>query len=280
MTPIHIPLGKFLETLVNYVQDHVSYLTRPMSNSIKAGFNEIVNALAAVDPWIFILVSSIAIYFLVSRNLALFNLLGLGLIFCLDLWVPAMETLVLVVISSAATVAIGLPIGIMIALQKRLRSIILPMLDIMQTMPAYVYLIPVIPFFGLGSVTAIVATMIFAMPPVIRLTCLGINQVSRDYLETADAFGSSRWQKLVKVQLPLATKTIISGINQGIMLSLSMVVLAALIGAKGLGSVVWKSIQRLDMALGFEAGISVVILAILIDRITKNIATKRKSYAE
>jgi glycine betaine/proline transport system permease protein len=143
-------------------------------------------------------------------------------------------------------------------------------------MPAYVYLIPVIPFFGLGAVTAVIATMIFAMPPVIRLTSLGINQVSKQHIEAADAFGASWWQKLCKVQIPLAANTILNGVNQGIMLSLSMVVLSALVGAKGLGSVVWRAIQRLDMAAGFEAGTAVVILAILLDRITKGMAVRRR----
>jgi glycine betaine/proline transport system permease protein len=144
----------------------------------------------------------------------------------------------------------------------------------MQTMPAYVYLIPVIPFFGLGAVTAIMATIIFSIPPVIRLTCLGIDQISEEYVEAADAFGSSTWQKLCKVQLPLARQTILGGINQGIMLSLSMVVLSALVGAKGLGCIVWRAIQRLDMGLGFEAGLAVVVLAIILDRLTKQIAIK------
>jgi glycine betaine/proline transport system permease protein len=166
------------------------------------------------------------------------------------------------------------------ALYPICKKVMLPLLDVMQTMPAYVYLIPVIPFFGLGAVTAIVATMIFALPPVIRLTSLGIDQVSKEFLEAADAFGSSKWQKLVKVQLPLASKTILNGVNQGIMMSLSMVVLASLVGAKGLGSIVWRAIQRLDMGMGFEAGLAVVILAILLDRITREMAVRKRAYVE
>jgi glycine betaine/proline transport system permease protein len=146
----------------------------------------------------------------------------------------------------------------------------------MQTMPAFVYLIPAIPFFGLGPVSAIFSTVIFAMPPAIRLTCLGIMQVPKDLIEVADAFGSTKVQKLFKLQLPLATPTIMAGINQTIMLALSMVVIAAMIGAKGLGGEVWKAIQRLQPGMGFEAGLAVVILAMVLDRITQKIGVKNK----
>jgi glycine betaine/proline transport system permease protein len=154
----------------------------------------------------------------------------------------------------------------------------MPILDFMQTMPAFVYLIPAIPFFGLGVVSAIFATVVFAMPPAIRFTCLGIQQVPEQLIEAADAFGSTPRQKLFKVQLPLAVPTIMAGINQTIMLSLSMVVISAMIGAGGLGGEVWKAIQRLQAGAGFEAGIAVVILAMLLDRITQNIAKRLQDY--
>jgi len=144
----------------------------------------------------------------------------------------------------------------------------------MQTMPAFVYLIPAIPFFGLGPVSAIFSTVIFAMPPSIRLTCLGIRQVPAPLIEAADAFGATRSQRLFKVELPLAMPTIMAGINQTIMLSLSMVVIAAMIGAKGLGGEVWKAIQRLEPGLGFEAGLGVVIVAVILDRITQKIGAR------
>ncbi|MDM8569802.1 ABC transporter permease subunit [Thiotrichales bacterium HSG1] len=147
----------------------------------------------------------------------------------------------------------------------------MPLMDLMQTMPAFVYLIPAIPFFGLGTVSAIFSTVIFAMPPTIRLTCLGIKQVSPELVEAADAFGSTKTQKLFKVQLPLAIPTIMAGINQTIMLALSMVVIAAMIGAGGLGGEVWTAIQRLKPGMGFQAGIAIVILAVILDRITQKI---------
>jgi glycine betaine/proline transport system permease protein len=171
---------------------------------------------------------------------------------------------------------VRIPLGIWAAMSDRIYRIIMPILDFMQTMPAFVYLIPAIPFFGLGPVSGIFATVIFSMPPAIRLTTLGIRQVPAELTEAADAFGSTPRQKLLKVQLPLATPTIMTGINQTIMLALSMVVIAAMIGAGGLGAEVWKAIQRLEPGAGFEAGIAVVILAMILDRITQNIGQRRK----
>src|SRR5699024_739265 len=177
----------------------------------------------------------------------------------------------LVLISTIIAVTIGLPIGIAAALNARTRRIVMPILDFMQTMPAFVYLIPAIPFFGLGAVSASVATVIFSTPPAIRLTILGITQVPADLIEAADSFGSTRRQKLFKVQIPMAMPTIMAGINQTIMLALSMVVIAAMIGAGGLGGEVWRAIQRLEPGMGFTAGIAIVILAMILDRMTQHI---------
>jgi glycine betaine/proline transport system permease protein len=151
----------------------------------------------------------------------------------------------------------------------------MPVLDFMQTMPAFVYLIPAIPFFGLGPVAAIFSTVIFSMPPAIRLTCLGIKQVPRELIEAADVFGCTKMQKLIKVQMPIAMPTTMAGVNQTIMLALSMVVIAAMIGAKGLGGEVWKAIQRLEPGKGFEAGIAIVIIAMILDRVMQKFGSKR-----
>jgi glycine betaine/proline transport system permease protein len=169
-----------------------------------------------------------------------------------------------------------MPLGILSALNQAAYRIIMPILDVMQTMPAFVYLIPAIPLFGLGPVGAIFSTVIFAMPPAIRLTCLGIRQVPVELIEAADAFGSTKGQKLLKLQLPMATPTIMAGINQTIMLALSMVVIAAMIGAKGLGGEVWKAIQRLQPDRGFEAGIAIVIIAMILDRIMQRIGGRKE----
>ncbi len=187
-----------------------------------------------------------------------------------------MSTIALVIIATLIAIAVGIPLGILAALFRGVNRVIMPVLDFMQTMPAFVYLIPAIPFFGLGPVAAIFSTIIFAMPPAIRLTCLGIQQVPEDLIEAADAFGSGRAQKLFKLQIPLAKPTIMAGVNQTIMLSLSMVVIAAMIGAKGLGGEVWKAIQRFQPGAGFEAGLGVVIVAIVLDRLTQRIGAKRK----
>jgi glycine betaine/proline transport system permease protein len=168
-------------------------------------------------------------------------------------------------------------LGIVAALYEGFYRVIMPILDFMQTMPAFVYLIPAIPFFGLGPVSAAFATVIFAMPPSIRLTALGIRQVPVELIEAADAFGSTRMQKLFKIQLPLATQTMMAGVNQTIMLSLSMVVIAAMIGAGGLGGEVWKAIQRLKTGMGFEAGLGVVIIAIIFDRVTQKAAGRKNT---
>jgi glycine betaine/proline transport system permease protein len=229
-----------------------------------------------LPDWALLLIIAGLCWKMASPRLAIGAVLGLGLIWNLDLWDPMIETLTLVVIATLVAVVIALPVGIAAALSDRLYRLIMPVLDFMQTMPAFVYLIPAIPFFGIGSVSAIFATVIFSMPPAIRFTTLGIRQVPVELIEAADAYGATRGQKLVKVQLPLSLPTVMAGINQTIMLALSMVVIAAMIGADGLGSEVWRAIQRLRPGDGFEAGIAVVILAMLLDRLTQSLRKERK----
>ncbi|WP_407637324.1 ABC transporter permease [Desulfofundulus thermocisternus] len=187
-----------------------------------------------------------------------------------------METLVLVICATLLALILGLPVGILTAWSNLVHRVTMPILDFMQTMPPFVYLVPAVILLGIGRVPALLATVIFAMPPVIRLTGLGIRQVPVDFLEAAEAFGSTRAQKLLKVQLPLALPTIMAGINQCIMLSLSMVVIAAMIGAGGLGGEVLRGLQRLDIPRGFEGGLAIVILAIILDRVTQALGQKDK----
>ncbi|MFO8064119.1 MAG: ABC transporter permease subunit, partial [Spirochaetia bacterium] len=193
------------------------------------------------------------------------------LVWGMELWEPMMATISLILLATIIAVAGGIPLGIVGGLSDRFQAFITPILDFMQTMPAFVYLIPAIPFFGLGPVAALFATVIFSVPPSIRLTALGIRQIDPELIEASNAFGSTTSQKLFQVQLPLATPTIMAGVNQTIMLALSMVVIAAMIGAGGLGGEVWRAIQRLEPGAGFEGGIAVVIVAILFDRISKRI---------
>ncbi len=209
-------------------------------------------------------------------------LMGLGMagmlffIGALGLWELGMMTLSLVVASVIISLAIGIPLGIAIASSDRLEAFIKPLLDGMQTMPSFVYLIPALMLFGLGKVPALFATIIYAVPPVIRLTNVGIREVSASVIEAAHAYGSSYWQILIKVQLPLARPTILVGVNQTTMMALAMVVIASMIGAKGLGLEVLLAINRIEVGRGFEAGLCIVFMAIIIDRITFAMASKKK----
>ena len=194
----------------------------------------------------------------------------------LGLWELGMMTLSLVVASVIISLAIGIPLGIGMASSDRFEAVIKPILDGMQTMPSFVYLIPALMLFGLGKVPALFATIIYAVPPVIRLTNVGIREVSPSVIEAAHAFGSSYWQILFKVQLPLARPTIMVGINQTTMMALAMVVIASMIGAKGLGLEVLLAINRIEVGRGFEAGLCIVFMAIIIDRITFAMASRNK----
>jgi glycine betaine/proline transport system permease protein len=266
-----LPLGNAIEALIDFFTDHFAFLTKGLSRITETGIDALVDGMLWLPPWVLILIFATLALWLSTRRIALFTLVGLFFVWNLRLWEPTVSTIALVLISTLVAVSSGIPIGVLAALYRPVNRITMPVLDFMQTMPAFVYLIPAIPFFGLGPVSAIFSTVIFAMPPAIRLTCLGIQQVPGDLIEAADAFGSTRAQKLFKLQLPLAGPTIMAGVNQTIMLSLSMVVIAAMIGAGGLGGEVWKAIQRLKPGMGFEAGLGVVIVAIVLDRITQNI---------
>lgn len=195
----------------------------------------------------------------------------------LGFWELGMMTLALVAASVIISLAIGIPLGIAMASSDRFESVLKPILDGMQTMPSFVYLIPALMLFGLGKVPALFATIIYAVPPVIRLTNVGIREVSPIVIEAAHAFGSTYWQILFKVQLPLARPTIMVGINQTTMMALAMVVIASMIGAKGLGLEVLLAINRIEVGRGFEAGLCIVFMAIIIDRITYGMASRKKS---
>lgn len=207
-----------------------------------------------------------------NLKIGLLTLFGLLFIYLLDLWSETILTLALVLTSTFVTLAIAIPLGILASRSALVNAALRPALDLMQTMPSFVYLIPAVIFFGLGNVPGgMIATIIFAMPPAIRLTNLGIRQVPVELIEVSEAFGATEWQKLVKVQLPVALPTIMAGVNQCIMLALSMTVIAAMIGAAGLGLNVLTGIQRVDIGGGFEAGLCIVIIAIILDRVTQNV---------
>ena len=269
-----IPLDTWCDAALDWLTSALSGLTRAISLTVTEWISQLTELLQAVPPPVVIVLFGLLAWRVAGWRLTVGTVLGFSFLWNLRLWDPMIATLVMVVLSTGVSIAIGLPIGIAAALSKRTWRVVAPTMDMAQTMPSFVYLIPAIPFFGLGPVSACFATVIFAMPPTIRLTALGILQVSGELTEAADAFGTTRWQKLVKVQLPLALPTIMAGINQTIMLSLSMVVIAAMIGAGGLGREVWSAIQRLEAGRGFQAGVAIAILAIILDRITQQVSRK------
>ena len=270
-----LPLARFIDTGLAWLTDKIAAVTHALSAAVGTAIDALTAGLLWLPPWVLVVAVALVAWRIAGRKVAIWSAAGLLLLWNLRLWDATISTFVLVLISTLIAVAIGLPVGIAAALNRRTRSIVMPVLDFMQTMPAFVYLIPAIPFFGLGVVSASVTTVIFATPPAIRLTILGITQVPEDLVEAADSFGSSRWQKLFKVQLPMAVPTIMAGVNQTIMLALSMVVIAAMIGAGGLGGEVWRAIQRLQPGKGFEAGLAIVVLAMILDRITQRIGQRK-----
>ncbi|QNI03824.1 proline/glycine betaine ABC transporter permease [Halomonas sp. SH5A2] len=271
-----IPLGYWIESSLTWLTSEYSLITRAISRVTQTGIGGLNDGLMWLPPWALLVIIALLCWKAATPRLAIGAAAGMALIWNLGLWDPMIETLTLVVIATLVAVVMAIPVGIAAALSQRLYRVIMPILDFMQTMPAFVYLIPAIPFFGIGSVSAIFATVIFSMPPAIRFTTLGIRQVPVELIEAADAYGATRGQKLVKVQLPLSLPTVMAGINQTIMLALSMVVIAAMIGADGLGSEVWRAIQRLRPGDGFEAGIAVVILAMVLDRLTQSFSKSRR----
>ncbi|GMA73033.1 glycine/betaine ABC transporter permease [Tetragenococcus osmophilus] len=229
------------------------------------------NGLSAVPPIVMMVVLTVAAYFIFKKRwqMPVFILVGLLFIYNQDMWSDLMYTLTLVILSSLISVAVGVPIGILMSKSNKTEAIIKPILDVMQTMPGFVYLIPAVAFFGIGMVPGVFASVIFAVPPTVRLTNLGIRQVDNELKEASDSFGGTNWQKLYKLEIPLAKGSIFAGINQTIMLSLSMVVISSMIGAPGLGQGVLAAVQRSEVGSGFVYGVGIVILAIIMDRLAQ-----------
>ena len=265
-----LPIDRWVEHVVDWLERHLTLLFDWISAVIGGMVELLATLFLYPHPLIIIVVLTLIGFALGRWTLALVTLAGLLLVENLGFWEDTMRTLALVMTSAIISVVIGIPAGILCARSRVVAHIVTPVLDFMQTMPAFVYLIPAVTFFGLGVVPGVIASVIFAVPPTIRLTHLGIRQVPEELTEAADAFGSTPAQKLFKLQLPLAAPTIMAGINQTIMLSLSMVVIASMIGAKGLGAEVYRAVTQIKIGEGFEAGLAVVILAIVLDRFTQN----------
>lgn len=271
-----IPLASWIESLVDWMGTYLAGLFDTIAFIIQKVVGFFNDVFMLPHPYLFILILAVLAWFLGRLPLTLFTAIGFLVIDNLGYWSQTMSTLSLVITSALISVLLGVPLGILTAYSKTASRILIPILDFMQTMPAFVYLLPAVTFFSLGVVPGVIASVIFAIPPTIRLTRLGIMQVSGELTEAADAFGSTSAQKLFKVQLPLALPTLMAGINQTIMLSLSMVVIASMIGAQGIGAEVYRAVTQLQIGKGFEAGLAVVILAIVLDRFTQNIFKSKK----
>ena len=287
---IELDIGGAFEALVNWLQVNFS----PFFDALRAVIGGVISGLEAALLFLpsYVVIGGFVLlaWRVVSRRTALFTLVGLALleeirvtlfgttvVVGMDLWTATMQTLALVLTATLLALLMGIPVGIAAAKRDAVERAVRPVLDFMQTMPAFVYLIPAVLLFGLGEVPGVIATFIFATPPAVRLTNLGIRQVSSDVVEAAQAFGSTPRQILLKVELPLALPTILAGVNQTIMLALSMVVIAALIGAGGLGDPVVRGITQLQTDVGFEGGLAIVILAIVLDRLTQGIGAEAGS---
>jgi glycine betaine/proline transport system permease protein len=270
-----LPVGVWVEHAVDYLLAHFSGLFDGLSGVLQHVVNAVYLLLVRPHPSA-LLAGLVALAWLASRRwqLVLTTTLAFLLVQSMGLWLETMQTLAVVLVASCVAVVIGLPVGIAAARNARVSVIARPVLDFMQTLPVFVYLLPAVFFFGIGVVPGVVATTVFAIPPAVRLTELGIRQVDAEVVEAALAFGSRPRQVLLEVQLPLALPSIMAGINQVIMLALSMVVIAGLVGGGALGAVVVQAVTQLDIGRGFEGGLAVVILAIYLDRVTASLGAR------
>jgi glycine betaine/proline transport system permease protein len=283
-------IGAAFAALIDWLKTNFEGFFEAAATVIGSTTEGLEDILLFLPSWLMILIFAGLAWWVASRGVAVFTLIGMGILdsyqFTLfgteiavgmGFWQITMETLALILASTLLSLLIGIPLGIWAAKSDTVDAIIRPILDFMQTMPAFVYLIPAVILFGLGTVPGVIATFIFATPPCVRLTNLGIRQVSEEAIEAAQSFGSTPSQMLFKVELPMALPTILAGINQTVLLALSMVVIAALIGSGGLGDPVVQGIQQLQIATGFEGGLAIVILAIFLDRVTQAIGERAGS---
>jgi glycine betaine/proline transport system permease protein len=274
---IQIPLDRWFADAINWLT--LNY--RPTFQSMKVPIDLILDGVNGVLQWVppvvFIAIVGLLAWRWAGGRIAAFAVLAFVLIGMIGLWRLTMVTLSMVTASVLVCLVLGLPLGILAARSDRFRSFLRPVLDVMQTTPAFVYLVPVVMLFSIGTVAGVIATIIFALPPLIRLTDLGIRQVPEDVIEAAEAFGSSEREILLKVRLPLALPTIMAGVNQTIMLALSMVVIAALIGAGGLGRPVVEGLNALRIGQAGIGGLAIVLIAIVLDRLTQAMGDRRRA---
>jgi glycine betaine/proline transport system permease protein len=277
-----LPLGEWVDQAVKFVVDNDGGTLERLGSGIGSMTEAVELGLQALPVWLVTMLLVLMGFWRIGWKFALFCLACCVVIAGTGFWPQTMVTLALIFAATLISLVMGLPLGIWVAKSDRVAALVRPTLDFMQTMPAFVYLIPAAMLFGLGRVPGVLATVIFAMPPVVRLTSLGIRQVNKEQVEAGVTFGCTPLQVLFKVQIPGAMPSIMAGINQTIMMALSMVIIASMVGAGGLGNDVLASIQRLDIGLGFESGLAVVLLAIMLDRITETFGAQgsRKSLRE
>ena len=270
--PLDVWVSQFVDWLVDNYRNFFQAIKWPVEQTLN-GFDAGLNA---IPPLIVIALLALGAWRFSGKKLAVFTIITLTIIGLLGMWEDTMTTLAMVLSSVFFCAIVGIPLGIWAGRSDAFEAGIRPALDAMQTTPAFVYLVPIVMLFSVGNVAGVLATIIFALPPIIRLTSLGIRQVHPELVEAAQAFGANNWQVLVRVQVPLAMPTILAGLNQTIMMALSMVVIAALIGAGGLGSPVILGLNTLDIGRAVIGGLSIVLMAIVLDRITQSMAHKKK----
>ena len=267
-----IPLDDWINDAINFIVDNFRPFFQAISFPIRWTLQNIESGLLAIPPLIFIIIIGLATWKLVGNKIAIYSIISLILIGLIDVWEAALISLALVITAIVFCIVVGIPLGIICAKSDRIERLLRPLLDVMQTLPSFVYLVPVVMLFGIGEVSGVIATIIFAIPPLIRLTNLGIRQVSPEVVEAALSFGSTPRQLLWEAQIPLAMPTILAGVNQAILMALSMTVVTSMIAVPGLGQMVLQGVGRLDVGLAAVGGLGIVLLAIMLDRITFAIA--------
>lgn len=272
-----VPFTEWFANIISWLTENLSVFFDILSDSSEWFMDIMTDFLLVIPPELFILLIVLLAFYAGRKSfgLAVFSFVALLFIFNQGLWEDLMYTVTLVIIASLISIVIGVPIGIWMSKSKTVNNIVQPILDFMQTMPAFVYLIPAVAFFGIGMVPGVFSSVIYAMPPTVRFTNLGIREVDDEMIEAAESFGSTASQKLFKVELPLAKSTIMAGINQTVMLALSMVVIASMIGAPGLGDQVIRALQQARSGPGFVAGFALVGLAIMMDRILQGFGNRK-----
>jgi len=272
-----IPVGEWIEAGVDFLVENFRPVFQAIRWPVSIGLEGIETVLKGIPPLIFIIIVGLLAWQIAGRGVGIFSYIAMGIVGFLGVWEESMVTISLVITAVVLCVIVGIPIGIACARSDKVEQILRPILDAMQTLPTFVYLVPVVMLFGIGQVPGAIVTFIFAVPPLIRLTNIGIRQVSPEVVEAAQAFGSTPNQVLWEAQIPLAMPTILAGVNQSIMMALSMVVVASMIAVEGLGQMVLRGIGRLDVGLASTGGIGIVLVAVMLDRITQAAAKSSNS---